>query len=144
MAEHIFDIRKINYLMNEIDALYHQASLKLGVSDSVSLVLYIIHTEGGTCLLSDIYKQTGISRQTVNSAVRGLEKDGVLFLEQSTGRSKRVVLTDKGKSFVDNTVERLCQAERRAFAAWSEEEERICIALLEKYKDCFGAEVEKL
>ena len=53
-------INKINYMCFEVEALYHQASLKLGISDSVSIVLYTVYDVGERCLLSDIYKKTGI------------------------------------------------------------------------------------
>ena len=57
-------INKINYLSSEIEALYHQVSLKLGISDSVSVVLYTIYDAGESCLLSDIYKnQVSASRR---------------------------------------------------------------------------------
>lgn len=75
-------IHRINYLTSEMDAVYHRASLKLGISDSVSLILYTIYDAGGSCLLSEIYKKSGISKQTVNSALRGLEGKGILALQQ--------------------------------------------------------------
>ncbi len=73
-------LHRINYLIAETDALYHQASLKLGISDSAMRVLYTVHDCGGSCQLSDIYKRSGISKQTVNSALRKLEADGVIYL----------------------------------------------------------------
>lgn len=33
-------------LTSEMEALYHQASLKLGITDSISIVLYTIYDEG--------------------------------------------------------------------------------------------------
>ena len=53
-------LHKINYLAAELDALYHQAALKLGMPDSVMCVLYAIHDNGEKCLLSEIYKQSGV------------------------------------------------------------------------------------
>lgn len=50
------DTRRINYLTSETDALYHLASVKLGISDSVSIVLYTLYDPDKSCLLSDIYK----------------------------------------------------------------------------------------
>ena len=82
-------IHRINYLTSEMDAVYHRASLKLGISDSVSLILYTIYDAGGSCLLSEIYKKSGISKQTVNSALRGLEGKGILALQQYKGRAKK-------------------------------------------------------
>ena len=67
-------IHRINYLNAELNALYHHASLKLGLTDSAAMVLYTIYDNGENCLLSDIYKQSGVSKQTVNSAIRKLEK----------------------------------------------------------------------
>ena len=137
-------INKINYLSSELEAVYHQASLKLGISDSVSIVFYTVHDSGESCLLSDIYKKSGISKQTVYSAIRGLEADNILYLEQHTGRAKRVVLTDKGKSFVKETAGKLNEAEIRAFDTWSEEEIGMYIHLMEKYTHCFRKQIENM
>ena len=99
------EIHRINYLTTEMEALYHQSSRKLGITDSVSIVLYTIYDNGETCLLSDIYKNSGISKQTINSAIRRLEGDGILFLKQYNSKSKKVVLTEKGKVYVKDTAE---------------------------------------
>lgn len=141
---HRKEIHQISYLTMKMDSLYHLSSLKLGITDSVSIVLYSIYDAGNECLLSDIYKESGISKQTVNSAVRGLEADGILYLEQYNGRSKRVVLTDKGKAYVQKTVARLYQAEINLFDTWTEDEISTYIRLMEKYADCFREQIEKL
>lgn len=137
-------IRKIKYLSSELDALYHQTSVKLGISDSVSIVLYTVYDGGGSCPLRDIYKKSGISKQTVNSAIRGLEADDILYLAQHTGREKRVILTDKGSHFVKETVGRLYEAEIQSFDAWSEEELKLYLQLMEKHVRCFREQVEEL
>lgn len=138
------DMYKINYLCSEMDSLYHQASLNLGISDSVSIILYTIYIEGESCLLSDVYKKSGISKQTINSALRGLEADKILYLEQHTGRTKKIILTDKGKEFVKATVAKIYEAEICAFDTWSEEEISTYIGLMEKYNNCFRQQIEKL
>lgn len=138
------EIRRINFLTSEIDSLYHLADLRLAISDSVSLVLYALYDAGGQCPLGDIYKNSGISKQTINSAIRGLEREGLLYLAQYHGRAKKAVLTDKGTQFAQQTAARLRQAEEDAFASWTEEEIRTHIRLLEKYTECFRREIEKL
>ncbi len=141
---HINEIYRINYLTTEIEALYHLSSLKLGITDSVSIVLYSIYDAGNECLLSDIYRNSGISKQTVNSAIRSLESDGILYLEQHTGRSKKVFLTDKGIEYAQKTVARLLQAEMDAFDTWSDDDVISYIKLMEKYLDCFRIQIENL
>ena len=138
------ELHQINYLTSEMDALYHKSSLKLGITDSVSIVLYAIHDAGERCLLSDIYKQSGINKQTVNSAIRNLEVDGILYLEQHTGRAKTVILTDKGRDFVEKTIVRLCEAEARAFDSWAPGEVSTYIRLMEKHVSCFGQQIDAL
>ena len=137
-------IHRINYLTSELDALYHTMSQKLGISDSVSRILYTIYDSGNTCPLCDVYKKTGISKQTVNSAIRSLETDGVLFLVPYEGRSKKIVLTDKGEELVRNTAARLFAAEARVFAGWSTEETDCYLHLIEKFVTGFRKEAEAL
>ncbi len=137
-------IHRINYLNAELDALYHHASLKLGLTDSASIVLYAICDNGGDCLLSDIYKQSGVSKQTVNSAIRHLERKRILYLEPYSGRAKRVVLTETGKAYVQKTTARLFDAEAAAFSSWTEEEISAHIGFLEKYILSFREQIEKL
>lgn len=137
-------VRRLSYLSNEMEAIYHQSSLRLGISDSVSIVLYTIYDKGEECLLSDVYKSSGISKQTVNSAIRNLEADGILYLEPYRGRSKRIVLTEKGNTFLQSTAARLFEAEVRAFDGWSDGEIQAHVDLLEKYLMALRREVEQL
>ena len=137
-------IHTLNYLTAELDALYHQASVKLGLADCATRILYAIHDNGDGCLLSLIYKESGISRQTVNSALRKLEAEGVVYLERREGRSKAVCLTEAGRELVERTVERLCQAELRALGTWADREIDEHIRLTQKYLTSFREQVEDL
>ena len=141
---HVDEIHQINYLTTEMGSLYHQISLKLGVSDSVGTVLYAIYDAGNVCLLSDIYKKSGISKQTIHSAIRSLEANGILYLESYSGRAKRVVLTDLGKEYVQKTAEQIYRAELDAFETWTEAEISTYIRLMGKYVACFRQKVQNL
>ena len=65
-------MRSINHLLSEIDAAYHEASLRLGLADSAMQILYILCSQGGACLLRNICRQSGTSKQTINSALLGI------------------------------------------------------------------------
>ena len=84
---HYLKAEHYTYLAGEINALYHDAAVKMGISDSVQNILYVICEKGDQCLQSDISKLTGISRQTINSAIRKLEKDEIIYLK--TGKRKK-------------------------------------------------------
>lgn len=135
-------MHRINYLISELDALYHHASLKLGICDSTCRVLYTIYDSDGSCPLSDIYNKSGISKQTVNSALRNLERDGMLQLEQLRGRAKLVRLTEQGRAYAAQTVARIYDAEIRAFDCWTEAELNDHIRRMEQYMNAFRRQID--
>ena len=97
------DMKRCNHLLGEIEAVYHEIALKFGLSDSTMIILYTICDEGDKCFLKDICRRSGLSKQTVNSALRKLEKEGIVRLEAAGARSKNVCLTER---------ERIWQRER--------------------------------
>jgi len=137
-------IHRVNCLTNDLNGLYHQAALKFGLSDSSLFVLYMLYNKGDNCQLNDICKGSGISKQTINSALRKLESEGILYLEQDKGRAKRVRLTEAGKSYVMQTGARLLEAECHAFNDWSDEEVEQYLRLMEKYNTSFSVQIENL
>lgn len=137
-------IRKINCTANELDMLYHQAARKLNVSDSVLCILYLIYEKGDGCLLSDICHESGMSKQTINSAIRTLEKNGILHLERSDGRAKRIKLSKEGERCIERTAAKLYKAECVALDSWSDEEFDMYIKYMKKYNECLRVQIDKI
>ena len=141
---HYLKATKYTYLAGEINALYHEAAVKMGVSDSVQNILYVICEKGEACPQSEISKLTGISRQTINSAIRKLEKDGVVYLTQGRGRSTVVHLTEKGKQLASQAVFPLFEIENKIWNEWPEEEQQEYIRLTQKYRDALRRYLQPL
>lgn len=137
-------IHRVNVLSKDLDSLYHQAALKLGISDSVMYILYVIYENGDSCLLHDICNACGISKQTINSALRKLEAEEILYLEPYKGKTKRVCLTEKGKIYVTQTAARLYQAECQAFDSWTQEEIEQYVKLMEKFQQTLRIQIEEM
>lgn len=135
-------MQRFNLLMSEIDTAYHDAALKLGMSDSAMLVLYTLCFCGGECMLGDI--TSGASKQTINSALRKLESEGIVYLEVFEGRKKKVYLTEKGRQLARGTVLRVIEAENEIFASWSDEERSIYIDLTQRYLADFKEKVKEM
>lgn len=135
-------MRRFDLLLSEIDAAYHDAALKLGMSDSAMLILYTICWCDGECLLSDI--TSGASKQTINSALRKLEADNVVYLKTFEGRKKKVCLTEKGRQLVKDTVLRVIKIENEIFGLWSDEEKDIYIELTQRYLTTFKEKIKEL
>ena len=138
------EIKRFNHLTGEIEALYHEAALKLGFSDSVMQILYTICNVGDSCPLSDICKLSGTSKQTINSAIRILENDGIVYLKAQAGRKKAVCLTEKGKATVEATVARLIEIENQIFASWTKSEREEYLRLTKAYMLAFKEKVDLL
>lgn len=127
------EIKRFNLITSETDAAYHEISLKLGLSDSASIILYTICIFGESCLLNDICKMSGLKKQTVNSALRNLEQDGIIYLKSADGRKKTVFLTEKGKTLCQNTVYHIINIENQIFGSWKREEIETYMELHERY-----------
>lgn len=138
------DLRKLNYMMSEMGGLYHEAAVKAGVSDSVHSILYVLCAEDYRCLQSEIYKQAGISRQTINSAIRRLEQDGIIYLEKGTGRNTIVCLTEEGMKFAKNKIEPLYQIENEIFDEWDSKDVKTYLNLTAKYRDALKMKLRHL
>ena len=137
-------VRIFNYMMSEINAIYHDIAVRMGISDSVQSVLYAICENGEQCLQSDIYKQTGTSRKTINTAIHKLEKDGLVYLEQGQGRNTIVCLTESGKVFANEKSRPLLEVEDAIFSSWTDSELSLYLELTERYRDALRARVERL
>ena len=96
--------RRYSYLTSEIEALYHEAAQKFELSDSALRILYTICLVGDVCPLSVTIRLSGISKQTVNSSLRNLEKHGALYLKTAGGKKKNIYLTEKGQALVEQSA----------------------------------------
>lgn len=137
-------MERFNFLLTEIDAVYHEAALKLGLSDSAMLILYTVCSREGACPLNDITRTSGVSKQTINSALRKLEAEEIVCLETMGARRKRVCLTEKGKRLAERTVFRLIEAENEILGSWSEDEQMIYMELTQRYLNLFKEKIKEM
>lgn len=138
------ELKRYNYLVGEIDATYHEMSAKLGLSDSMMRILYTICDNGTDCPLQKICRLTGLSKQTINSALRKLENEGVIYLEPLGPKNKNVCLTESGKHLAKQTAGRILMMENAIFAAWPREDMERYITLTETYLQDLRAMARKL
>ncbi len=137
-------MHQVNCLASDLDSLYHQAALKLGLPDSVMMVLYLLYEKDGSCPLNEIRRETNIRKQTLNSAIRKLESEDIVYLKQTSGREKTVCLTEKGNDYTSCTIARLYNAECSTFQGWTEAEIRQYLYLMDKYNRDFHEQIKKM
>lgn len=138
-----YEVQQFNRLYKELDDIYHEIALAIGISDSALAVLYVVCTLGDGCLQKDICREAYVSKQTINSSVRSLERNGFLYLEKS-GRDKHICLTEKGRQFVEQKIRPVVDMENGAFLEMEPEERAEFIRLSQKYVDLFGKKEKEL
>lgn len=122
MAGISMEMKRINNLTSEINELYHEYSRKMGISDSVCVVLYGMCELGDGCTQNDICRQSGMSKQTVHSAVRSLQAQGYIVASEANGRSVHLSLTQAGQEMVREKIWPLVRLENDVLAGWKREE----------------------
>lgn len=132
-AEFSKELKRYNYLAGEIDAIYHEISQKLGIADSVAILLYTICDLGEPCPLTKICHSSGISKQTINSALRKLERESIVYLEPDGRKNKIVCLTEKGRALAEQTAGKIIEIENNIFSSWQQKDVEIYLELTERY-----------
>jgi DNA-binding MarR family transcriptional regulator len=132
------------FLMNisaqekQYDALYRGVASRFGMPDCAMWVLYFLIASDETLTQQDLIERMMFPKQTINSAVMGLAKKGLLELRMIPGtrNRKRILLTESGVERAHDTVERMRQAEERAAAGMGSEKTE---QFAELYREFFSA-----
>lgn len=122
-----------NNLYRKADKIYHEAARNYGFSDCAFWIIYELRESEmhytQTMLCNMIFQP----KQTINSALKKLEKDGYLELKHTSNqKSKEISLTDKGVRLSENSIDKIIEAECRAFSGLSDEERTSFLELQEK------------
>lgn len=136
-------LKRLNCLLSEMDAAYHEAAQRQGQNDSTSRILYALCELGSPASLRAVCESTGLSKQTVNSALRRMEREGLIYLE-AAGRGKDVCLTEAGEGLACRTALRVIQAENQVFAAWPQADVEQYLALTRRFQEALGEKAKEI
>jgi len=136
--------QEFNLLYKELNDLYHETAVSMGLSDSAQMILYTICELGDGCLQKDICDRCYLTKQTVHSAVRKLEREGFVALTSGKGRDMHLSLTEAGRALAEQTIYPLSEAEFRALDALSPQERADLIRLTQTYVASLRGELRSL
>lgn len=128
-------LTEYNRLYKETDEIYHALARHYGLSDCAFWVLYVLAEAQQALTQSEVRAALSLSKQTVNSALKGLETSGYITLQAAKEDRKRklLCLTPEGRRFVEETTGRVVQMELRAFEQLTPEEGRLFLSLMQKH-----------
>ncbi len=126
-------LTKFNRLYKEMDDIYHKIAANAGLSESAFFVLYAIASMEEECLQKNISDYYYLSRQTINSSVKNLQKNGYIYLIRKNGRDKQILLTEEGKKLMKEKILPVIDQEQAAFEEMAPREREQLLTLTEKY-----------
>lgn len=135
-----------NQLYKEMDEIYHQYARDHGMSDTAMWLLYSLCLSDTPYTQREICSEWHYPPQTLNSALKTLERQGLIALESVPGnqKNKLVELTEQGNSVVQQMIAPLVAAERQSFMELQESEKEALLSLTQKYVDLLQSNIRKI
>ena len=135
-----------NQLYKEMAEIYHVYAKEQGISDTVFWILYSLYENNSSYIQKELCSEWHYPPQTVNSALKSLEKQGIISLEAVPGnkKNKLVSLTEHGLTLTQRVIARLTDAERNAILSMTADERRTLLSLTEKYTEFLRRHVRRI
>ncbi len=135
-----------NQIYKELDDIYHSYALSQGLSDTALWILYVIWTHDGAYTQREVCAEWSYSPQTINTALKGLERQGLveLVLASESRKNKKIYLTAAGQGLAEKIIEPLVEAECNSFAGLGGQECAMLLELMKKYIRILKTETEKI
>ena len=128
------ELFEYNSIIQETNEVYRGAARRLGLSESTFWILYALRTSAMPMTQSGLCSALCLPKQTVNSALKSLERGGYIELDGPGGvRGKTVLLTEAGRRLTESTAGRVVRAETEAFSRLGPEERRIFLGLMHRF-----------
>ncbi len=139
-------LEQLNRQFNECNALYHTAAAHYGVSDTVFWVLYALYNNSEPQTQNRLCMDWNLPKQTLNSAVASMVKQGLLELEPAPGRhsGKLLHLTPAGQAFAQNIIVPVRQAEQQALEHLGIQEAEHYIQVGQEHLNAIRTEFNKI
>ena len=136
----------LNRLYKESDHIYSKLAAKLGMTDTTFWVLYAVSHSEEPMTQNDLCNDFFFPVQTIHSAINNLRKNGLLELQviPGTRNRKAIMLTEKGKIFVANTINKADEIEKNAFLLFNEEERELYLSLFRRHIDYLKSEEKRV
>lgn len=131
-------------LYKEEDSLYHRLAKHFGLSDSAFWIIYTLESAQNPLSQTEMCGYLALSKQTINSALKQLEREGFIQPFEAPGRRKYLELTPRGQALADRTVRPVLELEERAFLGLTGEERTALLTLSRRHMELLLRESEQI
>lgn len=135
-----------NKVKKRTDALYHNYAKKAGLSDAAFWLLYSLYEYGRPCTQKELCEEWLYPPQTVNSALKILEKAGIIRLQLApdSRKNKQVFFTERGYAVLEETIIPLMEAEERSFVRLGRQERKAFLEITARHVKLLEEEINKI
>lgn len=139
-------LREFHQTWKEIDDLYHHYAKSFGLSDTAFWILYFMRQSEKPCTQRDLCDEWYYSPQTVHSALKTLEKQGLIYLSSTTTnrKNKQIHFTAEGNSYANQVITPLIQAENKSFDLLSDSERDLLISISQTHAVLLRKEINQI
>ena len=137
-------IREFNSAIRAFESLYDTRAHDLGMPAGTFDVLYALYAEGQGCSQRVLCDRCYANKQTVNSTVQRLRREGLVRMEPGPGRQTRVFLTDEGQRVAQAAIGPVVDAELAVMGEMSRGGRETFLALLRRYVTSMRERFERM
>ncbi|MBR0450707.1 MAG: MarR family transcriptional regulator [Oscillospiraceae bacterium] len=126
--------------------IYHAYAVKHGVSDSFLFLMYVFHEDGDGVTQAEMGQILNVPKQTVNSALKKMESDGLIYLanDEKDKKKKRVFLTETGHKIMRLLIEPLIEAENMAYESIGQNKAAMMAELARQETDALKEQIGRI
>lgn len=135
-----------NRAHKRMNVLYHNYAKEVGISDAAFWLMYSLYEKGGPCTQTELCEAWFFAPQTINSAVKSLEKQGLITLELApkSRKNKQFFFTEAGEELVKEKIAPLVQAEEQSFLRLEEQERNELLIITQKHINILEEEINRI
>lgn len=135
-----------NRAHKRMNVLYHNYAKAVGISDAAFWLMYSLYEKGGPCTQTELCQIWFFTPQTINSALKSLEKQGLITLDfvPNSRKNKQFFFTEDGKQLVKEKIIPLVQAEEQSFLRLDEQERNALLTITQKHIGILEEEINRI
>lgn len=135
-----------NRAHKRMNVLYHDYAKKAGISDAALWLMYSLYEKGGPCTQTELCEAWFFAPQTINSALKALEKQGLILLDlaPNSKKNKQFFFTEAGEKLVKEKIAPLVQAEEQSFLRLDERERSELLTITQKHISILEEEINRI
>ena len=135
-------VKQLNKMLSELDNLYQTLLISKNLSDSEYIVMFAILALGEGCLQKDIAENGFMSKKTINSTIKKLQKEDIITLKAGKYPNMHIYLTEKGKEYIKEKVIPVIEVENTVLNSMSTDAFDILVGGYSKYIEKFRVLVD--